>query len=57
MEKVIVTTTINPPTKAIHKFEAMKDWEVQSQPFASVTDRDAVLLRISQFAAKGLRDR
>ena len=37
--------------------EAMKDWEVQSQPFASVTDRDAVLLRISQFAAKGLRDR
>ncbi|HUC60562.1 MAG TPA: hypothetical protein VMF53_01255 [Alphaproteobacteria bacterium] len=28
MKKVIVTTTINPPTKAIHKFEAMEDWEL-----------------------------
>jgi hypothetical protein len=28
MKKVIVTTTINPPTKAIHKFEAMKDWDL-----------------------------
>ena len=27
-KKVIVTTTINPPTKAIHKFEAMKDWDL-----------------------------
>lgn len=37
--------------------EAMKDWDIQSQPFFSVTDRDAVLLRVSQFSAKGLRDR
>jgi 16S rRNA (guanine527-N7)-methyltransferase len=37
--------------------EAMKDWDIQSQPFASVTDRDAVLLRVAQFSAKGLRDR
>lgn len=28
MKKVIVTTTINPPTEAIEKFEAMKDWEL-----------------------------
>ena len=28
MKKVIVTTTINPPTKAIAKFEAMEDWEL-----------------------------
>lgn len=28
MKKVIVTTTINPPTEAIHKFEQMKDWEL-----------------------------
>ena len=37
--------------------EAMKDWDIQSQPFSSVTDRDAVLLRVAQFSAKGLRDR
>ena len=37
--------------------EAMKDWDIQSQPFASVTDRDAVLLRVAQFSTKGLRDR
>lgn len=37
--------------------EAMNDWDIQSQPFSSVTDRDAVLLRIAQFSAKGLRDR
>lgn len=37
--------------------EAMKEWDIQSQPFSSVTDRDAVLLRIAQFSAKGLRDR
>jgi len=36
---------------------AMKDWDIVAQPFASVTDRDAVLLRISQFSAKDLRDR
>jgi hypothetical protein len=28
MKKVIVTTTINSPTKAIHKFESMTDWEL-----------------------------
>jgi hypothetical protein len=28
MKKVIVTTTINPPTEAIHKFEAMRDWDL-----------------------------
>jgi hypothetical protein len=28
MKKVIVTTTINPPTEAIEKFQAMKDWEL-----------------------------
>jgi len=28
MKKVIVTTTINPPTKAIHKFDSMLDWDL-----------------------------
>ena len=28
MKKVIVSTTINPPTEAIRRFEAMKDWEL-----------------------------
>jgi len=28
MRKVIVTTTINPPTRAIEAFEAMEDWEL-----------------------------
>lgn len=28
MKKIIVTTTINAPTKAIRKFEAMEDWEL-----------------------------
>jgi hypothetical protein len=28
MKKVIITTTINPPTDAIHKFEAMPDWDL-----------------------------
>jgi hypothetical protein len=28
MKKVIVTTTKNPPTKAIQGFQAMKDWEL-----------------------------
>jgi len=37
--------------------EAMTDWDIQSQSFSSVTDRDAVLLRVTQFSAKGLRDR
>ena len=37
--------------------EAKKDWDFEAQPFSSVTDRDSVLLRISQFSAKGLRHR
>ena len=28
MKKVIVTTTINKPTKAIELFESMQDWEL-----------------------------
>lgn len=28
MKKVIVTTTINPPTKAIQAFQTMKDWDL-----------------------------
>ncbi len=28
MKKVIVSTTINPPTKAIHKFDSMLDWDL-----------------------------
>jgi 16S rRNA (guanine527-N7)-methyltransferase len=36
---------------------AKKDWDFEAQPFASVTDRESVLLRINQFSAKGLRDR
>ena len=37
--------------------EAKKDWDFEAQPFSSVTDRESVLLRISQFSAKGLRHR
>lgn len=36
---------------------AMKDWEIEAQPFSSVTDRDAVLLRIGSFHTKNLRHR
>lgn len=28
MKKVIVTTTVNPPTEAIRKFDSMPDWEL-----------------------------
>lgn len=28
MKKVIVTTTINPPTQAIERFQAMPDWDL-----------------------------
>lgn len=28
MKKIIVTTTINPPTKAIERFQALEDWEL-----------------------------
>jgi 16S rRNA (guanine527-N7)-methyltransferase len=37
--------------------EAQQDWEIDVQPFPSVTDRDAVLLRIGSYRAKDLRDR
>jgi 16S rRNA (guanine527-N7)-methyltransferase len=37
--------------------EATKDWTIDAQPFSSVTDRDAVLLRVARFGPKGLRDR
>ena len=37
--------------------EAMKDWEIECTPQASVTDRDAVILRIGSYRAKDLRDR
>jgi 16S rRNA (guanine527-N7)-methyltransferase len=37
--------------------EAGQDWEIEAQPFSSVTDRDAVLLRIDAYRAKDLRDR
>jgi 16S rRNA (guanine527-N7)-methyltransferase len=36
---------------------AMKDWEIECTPQASVTDRDAVILRIGSYRAKDLRDR
>ena len=37
--------------------EALKDWDVSSQPVASVTDRDAVILRIGAYSAANIRDR
>jgi 16S rRNA (guanine527-N7)-methyltransferase len=40
--------------------EAMKEWDIPHQSFSSVTDRDAVLLRIGDYRAKtpaDLRDR
>jgi 16S rRNA (guanine527-N7)-methyltransferase len=37
--------------------EAMKGWEIDAKPFSSVTDRDAVLLRIGSFGAKDIRHR
>jgi len=37
--------------------EAKKDWDIEAQPFSSVTDRDAVLLRVARFSAKSVRDR
>jgi 16S rRNA (guanine527-N7)-methyltransferase len=35
--------------------EAGRDWEIEAQPFASVTDRDAVLLRLAGYGARDLR--
>ena len=37
--------------------EAMKDWNIPGKPFNSVTDLDAVILRIGAYTAKGVRDR
>ena len=37
--------------------EARRDWDIEAQPFPSVTDRDAVLLSIADYRAKDLRDR
>ena len=37
--------------------EAMKDWDIVCQPLSSVTDRDAVILRIGSYTATGVRDR
>jgi 16S rRNA (guanine527-N7)-methyltransferase len=37
--------------------EARRDWDIEAQPFPSVTDRDAVLLSIASYRAKDLRDR
>jgi 16S rRNA (guanine527-N7)-methyltransferase len=37
--------------------EAMKDWDIQCQPLTSVTDRDAVILRIGSYTPAGVRDR
>jgi len=37
--------------------EAMKDWDIEAQPLASVTDRDSVLLRIGAYRPADLRDR
>ena len=37
--------------------EAMKDWDIACDPLSSVTDRDAVILRLGSWAASGLRHR
>jgi 16S rRNA (guanine527-N7)-methyltransferase len=37
--------------------DAMKDWDIECTPLTSVTDRDAVILRIGSYRAKDLRDR
>jgi 16S rRNA (guanine527-N7)-methyltransferase len=37
--------------------EAGKDWEIECTPQPSVTDRDAVILRVAAYRAKDLRDR
>ena len=37
--------------------EAMKDWDIPHQAFNSVTDLDAVILRIGPYRATALRDR
>ncbi len=38
--------------------EAMKDWDIPCHPLNSITDRDAVILRIGSYTARaGVRDR
>lgn len=37
--------------------EAKKEWDFSPEPIASVTDRDAVILRIGPYRAADLRDR
>jgi 16S rRNA (guanine527-N7)-methyltransferase len=37
--------------------EATKDWDIACQPLSSITDRDAVILRIGSYTATGIRDR
>jgi 16S rRNA (guanine527-N7)-methyltransferase len=38
--------------------EAMKDWDIPCQPLSSITNRDAVILRIGSYTARaGVRDR
>jgi 16S rRNA (guanine527-N7)-methyltransferase len=38
--------------------EAMKDWDISCQPLSSITDRDAVILRIGSYTATAdIRDR
>jgi 16S rRNA (guanine527-N7)-methyltransferase len=37
--------------------EAMKEWDIPYQSFTSVTDRDAVILRIGQYTPAGFRHR
>ncbi len=37
--------------------EAKKDWDIPCQPLTSITDRDAVILRIGSYAPAGVRDR
>jgi 16S rRNA (guanine527-N7)-methyltransferase len=36
---------------------AMKDWDIACQPLTSVTDRDAVILRIGSYTSTDVRDR
>ena len=37
--------------------ESMKDWDIACQPLTSVTDSDAVILRIGSYTSTGVRDR
>ena len=37
--------------------EAMKDWDISFESLASITDRDAVILRIDRYATADLRHR